>query len=108
MLFGGSAGEQGELGKAIMRIPAKRVIDTILTIIQLYKQERSSAETLNQWIDKIVRGDGRGSIKNIENMKARLIPVTQLRSVEEDPESYRDYGNDMKFSAKTARGECAA
>ena len=26
MLFGGSAGEQGELGKAIMRVPAKRVI----------------------------------------------------------------------------------
>lgn len=108
MLFGGSAGEQGELGKAIMRIPAKRVIDTILTIIQLYKQERSGAETLNQWVDKIVRGDGRGSVKNVENLKARLIPVTQLRSVEEDPESYRDYGNDMKFSAKTARGECAA
>jgi len=108
MLFGGSAGEQGGLGKAIMRIPAKRVIDIILTIIQLYKQERSGAEKLHQWIDKIVRGDGTGSVKNIENMKAKLIPFTQLPSVEEDPELYRDYGNDMKFSAKTARGECAA
>ena len=39
MLFGGSAGEQGELGKAIMRVPAKRVIDTILQIIEIYKQE---------------------------------------------------------------------
>src|SRR5919202_1385318 len=42
MLFAGSAGEQGELGKTVMRIPAKRVIDTILKIIELYKQHRSS------------------------------------------------------------------
>jgi sulfite reductase (ferredoxin) len=63
---------------------------------------------LNQWINKIVSGDGTGSVKNIENMKAKLFPVTQLPSMEEDPELYRDYGNDMKFSAKTARGECAA
>jgi sulfite reductase (ferredoxin) len=108
MLFGGSTGEQGELGKAIMRVPAKRVIDTIRRIIEIYNQERSSSETLNQWINKIVRGEGIGSIKNIENMKAILGPVTQLPPVEQDQESYRDYGNDTKFSAKTARGECAA
>ena len=108
MLFGGSTGEQGELGKAIMRVPAKRVIDTIRRIIEIYNQERSSSETLNQWINKIVRGEGIGSIKNIENMKAILSPVTQLPPVEQDQESYRDYGNDTKFSAKTARGECAA
>ena len=41
-------------------------------------------------------------------MKAKLFPVTQLPSMEEDPELYRDYGNDMKFSAKTARGECGS
>lgn len=108
MLFGGSTGEQGELGKAIMRVPAKRVIDTIRRIIEIYNQERSSSETLKQWINKIVRGEGIGSIKNIENMKAILSPVTQLPPVEQDQESYRDYGNDTKFSAKTARGECAA
>lgn len=45
MLFGGSAEEQGELGKAIMRVPAKHVIDTICKIIEIYKQERSGTET---------------------------------------------------------------
>src|SRR5918998_904782 len=40
MLFGGSAGETGELGRAVMRVPAKRVIDTTLKIIELYKSER--------------------------------------------------------------------
>ena len=109
MLFAGSDGEFGELGRAIMRVPAKRVIDTIRKIIDLYKEQRNNnTETLNQWISKVAAGEGKGSIKNIENIKAVLLPVTQLASIEEDPESYRDYGNDIKFSAKTARGECAA
>jgi sulfite reductase beta subunit-like hemoprotein len=108
MLFGGSDGEYGELGKAVMRVPAKRVIDIIRKIIDVYKQERNNNETLNQWINKIVLGEGKGSVKNIENIKAILLPVTQLAPIEQDPESYRDYGNDVKFSAKTARGECAA
>lgn len=108
MLFGGSAGEQGELGKAIMRVPAKRVIDTIQEIIKTYKQERHSNETLCQWINKIVKGEGTGNIRNIEDIKEILLPVTQLPPVEKEPASYKDYGNDVKFSAKTARGECAA
>jgi len=108
MLFGGSEGEYGELGKAAMRVPAKRVIDIIRKIIDVYKQERNNNETLNQWINKIVLGEGKGSIKNIEDIKAILLPVTQLAPIEQDPELYRDYGNDVKFSAKTARGECAA
>src|SRR5919198_2249042 len=108
MLFGGSAGEDGELGKAVMRVPAKRVIDTTLKIIELFKKERASEETLQQWIIRLTKGQGSGSIKNIENIKTILLPITQLPSMDQDPESYRDYGNDSKFSAKTARGECAA
>jgi sulfite reductase (ferredoxin) len=41
-------------------------------------------------------------------MKTILMSTTSLPSAEEDPDAYMDYGNDMKFSAKTARGECAA
>jgi sulfite reductase (ferredoxin) len=108
MLFAGSAEEQGELGKAIMRIPAKRVIDTICRIIEIYKQEKSNTETLKQWINKIVRGEGTGSIKSIENIKTALTSFAHLPPVEQEPESYRDYGTDIKFNAKTARGECAA
>src|SRR5215210_1220580 len=77
MLFGGSAGEAGELGKAVMRVPAKRVIDTTLKIIELYKNERATAttaggdgddddhhqESLHQWIIRLIKGQGSGSIK---------------------------------------------
>jgi sulfite reductase (ferredoxin) len=109
MLFGGSAGEQGELGRAVMRVPAKRVIDTVLKIIELYKSGRSSeSETLSQWVTSVVKGTRTGSIKNLDDVKAALAQVTQLPTPEQDADAYRDYGSDSRFSAKTARGECAA
>ncbi len=119
MLFGGSAGEAGELGKAVMRVPAKRVIDTTLKIIELYKNERTPAsagdgnddhhESLHQWIIRLTKGQGSGSIKNLEDMKTALAQVIQLPpSPQQDPDAYRDYGSDSNFTAKTARGECAA
>jgi sulfite reductase (ferredoxin) len=108
MLFAGSAGEQGELGKVVMRVPAKRVIETILKILDLYKQHRSSEnETLHQWITAVTKGNAVG-IKNLDEMKSTLADVTKLPSPENDPDGYRDYGSDTRFSAKTARGECAA
>ena len=108
MLLGGSAGEQGELGKAVMRVPAKRVIDTILKIIELYRLQRSGIETLHQWVIRVTKGLGPGDIKNLEHMKEALLQVIQLPTRDIDPDSYRDYGSDYSFSAKTARGECAA
>lgn len=109
MLFAGSAGEQGELGKTIMRIPAKRVIDTIFKVIELYKQNRSDeSETLHQWITKVTKGNGTSAIKNLEDIKAALAQVTQLPAPDKDPDAYMDYGSDSRFTARTARGECAA
>jgi sulfite reductase (ferredoxin) len=122
MLFGGSAGEAGELGRAVMRVPAKRVIDTTLKIIELYKNERTTAttaggdgddddhhqESLHQWIIRLIKGQGSGSIKNLEDIKAALAQVIQLPSPQHDSDAYRDYGSDSNFTAKTARGECAA
>ncbi|HEY6757350.1 MAG TPA: hypothetical protein VI037_08190, partial [Nitrososphaera sp.] len=115
-----SAGEAGELGKAVMRVPAKRVIETALKIIELYKNQRAETadatgggadahhETLHQWIIRLIKGQGSGSIKNVEDMKAALAQVIQLPSPEQNPDDYRDYGSDSHFTAKTARGECAA
>jgi len=108
MLFGGSAGEQGELGMVTMRVPAKRVIDTVLKVIELYRQQKSGSETLHQWVVNITKGKGAGEIKNLEGMKAALAQVIQLPASTSDPDAYRDYGSDSTFSAKTARGECAA
>jgi sulfite reductase (ferredoxin) len=108
MLLGGSGGENGELAKTMMRVPAKKVIETIIRIIEIYKEERKENESLDLWIKRIVGANGNGKIRNLNDMKLALAEVTNLVSIAEDPEAYRDYGNDSKFSAKTAKGECAA
>ena len=107
MLFGGSAMENGELGKTVMRVPAKKIIDVILKIVEIYKNEKSP-ETLDQWIINISNGTATGNVKNMEDIKSILNPIIQLPPSDESPDLYQDYGNDVKFTAKTARGECAA
>jgi len=104
-------------------VPAKRVIDTTLKIIEIYKRERATTtttttttatteadnyETLHEWIIRLTKGQGSGSIKNLEDMKAALAEIIQLPPPQENIEVYQDYGSDSRFSAKTARGECAA
>jgi sulfite reductase (ferredoxin) len=110
MSFGGRDGEDGMLGKSVMRVPAKRVIATLIKLIEIYKQERSTNESFALWIEKIINGvgNGNGEIKNLDDIKTVLIKTVSLPSPKDDPESYMDYGNDVQFSAKTARGECAA
>jgi sulfite reductase (ferredoxin) len=108
MLFAGSTGETGELGKTVMRVPAKRVIDVVLKIIECYKEEKNSNEKLHDWIYNISIGHGNGQIKTLEDIKKILVPIAKLPSFDENPDSYKDYGADSSFIAKTARGECAA
>ena len=108
MLFAGSTGETGELGKIVMRVPAKRVIDVVLKIIECYKEEKNGNETLHDWVYKISIGQGNGKTKTLEDIKKILAPVIKLPSFSENPDSYKDYGTDSNFIAKTARGECAA
>ncbi|HXW11946.1 MAG TPA: nitrite/sulfite reductase, partial [Nitrososphaeraceae archaeon] len=110
MLFGGRDGEDGILGKSVMRVPAKRVIPTIIKIIDIYRQERTANESLAMWISKLIEGTtkGNGTAKKLDEVKTALMETISLPSAKDDPDSYMDYGNDVKFSAKTARGECAA
>jgi sulfite reductase (ferredoxin) len=79
-------------------------------IIEIYRKERTENESLSVWIGKLINGaiNVKSQIKNLDDMKTILMSTTSLPSAEEDPDAYMDYGNDMKFSAKTARGECAA
>jgi sulfite reductase (ferredoxin) len=108
MLFAGSAGDKGELGKVVMRVPAKRVVDTLLKIVELYRQHKNGSETMHQWVTAVTRGTATGSIRNLDDIKAALAQAVQLPSPQEDPDAYMDYGSDSRFIAKTARGECAA
>lgn len=108
MSFAGSSGENAELGKNVMRVPAKRVISTVLKIIEIYKQERDSDGNLHDWLNRVSNGKGPNKIKTLDDIKLALSSVVSLPDPGQDPDAYQDYGSDAKFIAKTARGECAA
>jgi sulfite reductase (ferredoxin) len=108
MSFAGNSGENAELGKNVMRVPAKRVISTVLKIIEIYKQEKESKEKLDEWLRRVSNSRGSNKIKTLDDIKLALSSVVSLPEPAQDPDAYQDYGSDAKFIAKTARGECAA
>ncbi len=108
MLIGGSTGENATLGKMLTRVPAKKVIDVLLRMLDIYKQERGAGESFPQWVSRVMRGAGTSAVKNNDDLKRVVDEAAKLPSPEESPDSYMDYGNDRAFTAKTARGECAA
>ena len=108
MLIGGEmAGKKAKLGIPIVKVPARKVIDAVLKIIETYKEERSPGETLTSWIGKIIKGEGNPRVKTVEDLKKNLEEVLTIPTYELSPESYIDWGATQKYRAKTAKGECA-
>jgi len=108
MLLGGRAsGKRAKLGINFMRVPAKRVIEVILKMIDLYNSTKKGEE-FDEWIDNIIEGRGPNAVKNLDELKKHLEPLVVIPTIDKEPEAYIDWGNEEKFRAKTARGECAA
>ncbi len=108
MLLGGKIGKDNALGTIVARVPAKRVIDVILKLVEVYKQEHSDGESFAAWIDRVLDGKGNGKVKDVNALRAVIDEVARLPEPEKEPEAYMDYGSDNKFVVRTAKGECAA
>lgn len=108
MLLGGRADEKSFLGLTTTKVPAKRVIPTILKIIEIFKSEKRSGETLNSWVARLVEGGGGPNVKTMNDIKDLLKTVVAPPTIEQDQDFYVDYGNDGSYHARTGRGECAA
>ncbi len=107
MLLGGKVGKENSLGTIVARVPAKRVIDVILKLIDVYRRERNDGEGFASWIDRVLAGEGNG-IKDINALRLIIEEAAKLPSADEEPEMYTDYGSENRFIVRTARGECAA
>ena len=108
MSLGGRFDEKSMLGVTCMRVPVKRTIPVILKIIELYKKNKQSDDTLSRWIDRIVHGNESSEIKSVEDMKKILSPLVVPPSKDDDPDFYADYGSDTSYHTMTGKGECAA
>ncbi len=108
MLLGGRADEKTMLGLTTTKVPAKRVIPTILKIIEIFKSEKRGSETLDSWMHRVIDGNGGPNVKSINDIKELLKPVVVAPAIDQDKDFYIDYGNDGNYHARTGRGECAA
>ena len=108
MSLGGRFDDKSMLGVTCMRVPVKRTIPVILKIIELYKKNKQSDDTLSRWIDRIVHGNESSEVKSVRDMKKILSPLVIPPSKDDDPDFYTDYGSDTSYHTMTGKGECAA
>ncbi|MEM4311158.1 MAG: nitrite/sulfite reductase [Nitrososphaerales archaeon] len=109
MLLGGEAhGNKASLGVMLMRVPARRVIDVVLKVIELYKESKRDRERLDEWISRVIKNEGPEGIRNPDELRVKLESTATIPTIDKNPLFYVDWGGEEKFRAKTARGECAA
>jgi len=108
MSLGGRFDADTTLGQTCLRVPAKRVISVILKIVEMFKENKQSDDTLKSWIHRIVNDSEDSNIKSIADIKNILAPLVVPPTKEDDPDFYLDYGSDTSYHTKTGKGECAA
>ena len=108
MSLGGRADGETRLGAICTRVPVKRVIPVILKIIDLFKENKKSDDTLASWIHRIVQGNEDSKIKSVVDIKKILSPMIEPPPKDKDNDFYLDYGSDTSYHTITGKGECAA
>jgi len=106
--LGGRSDGDTMLGENCIRVPAKRVIPVLLRIIELFKKNKKSNDTLDSWINRIVKGNEDSEIKSINDFKKVLSPLIIPPEKIIDEDFYTDFGSDGSYHTKTGKGECAA
>jgi sulfite reductase (ferredoxin) len=84
------------------------VIPVILKIIEIFKQNKQSDDSLKTWMHRVVNNSEDSDIKSINDIKKVLEPLVIPPTKEDDPDFYLDYGSDSSYHTKTGKGECAA
>ena len=108
MSLGGRADGDTLLGVHCMRVPAKRIIPVILKLIEVFKKNKKSDDSLSSWINRVVKGNENSEIKSINDLKQILSSLVVSPTKEEDEDFYLDYGSETNYHTITGKGECAA
>lgn len=93
MLLGGTA---EEFGMAIQSLPARLAPTAVLRVLAHFKANRQEGESFRAYVM-------RHKIETFRSMTADLVKPPDLA-----PEMYRDWGDELDYSLKLGRGECAA
>jgi sulfite reductase beta subunit-like hemoprotein len=100
MLGGMTAEGVAQFGQPVVKLPARRIPDAVVDMLQRYRQERASAqESFRTFAGRV----------GLEYWKQAMAEFTTLPAYESAPEAYRDWGAEAEFSlGGMGPGECAA
>ncbi len=97
-LGGGIASDASTIGRSKIKIPAKNIPDTVMSLIEIYRENREETEDFNHFIDRFTR----------EGISERLEKFMSLPSPDEAPNDYKDWRDDRDFSLdEIGPGECS-
>ena len=108
MSLGGRSDGNTMLGVHCARVPAKRVIPSILKIIDVFRQNKKPGDSLKSWIHRIVSGNEDSEVGSVGDIKSLLQEFMVPPDIKDDADFYADFGSDGSYHTRTGKGECAA
>ncbi len=105
LLLGGHMdAENSTYGTPMMRLPARRVPDAIIKLVQEYRTQRQNGEAFLDWLQRLDTPNG--ALKR--TIRALLSEFESLPQPEVSPELYVDWGQENGvFAVEIGEGECA-
>jgi len=98
LVGGGTTHEKATIGRAAIRIPARRVPEALKYLVNMYKKEKQGSENFQAYAIRV------GHKQIGESLKS----FTTLEPEDKNPESYHDWAEDKPFKLQVGKGECAA
>ncbi len=98
MLLGGGYDEAGMMrfGVAVQSVPARLAPEATRRVLDHFLADRREGESFRQYVL-------RNKVEKFRAMTADLVKPAEIA-----PEMYKDWGDEVEFSLKLGRGECAA
>ena len=101
LLIGGAADEgKAQFGQSVMKLPARRIPEAVVRMIELYRKDRQAPEEpFGPFATRM----------GVAYWQRALEPFATLPPYDASPEAYRDWGAETEFSlGGMGPGECAA
>lgn len=96
LIGGGLHSGRNQFGDVIMKIPARRVSDTVLRIVKIFLTERKEDEDFWTYCKRV----------NPKSFKEKLRDLAFVPDYETSPEWFIDLGQESEFDLRLGKGEC--
>ncbi len=84
-------------GRQVIKVPARRVPDTVVRLLELYERERTGDEGALAFFRRTTP----------ETVKAAVADLIEIDPATAKPEDYLDHGDETPFVVAIGQGECA-